>query len=67
VRLAGDETGNVDGGKYDGDFAIWSKMVRLDPTVMVSTEPKRRPTSMRVSRGGSGFGLSRDQIFNKLR
>jgi len=31
-------------------FAIWSKMVRLDPTMMVSTEPKRRPTSMRVSR-----------------
>ena len=43
--------------QYDGAsdsnkkfFAIWSKMVRLNPTMMVSTEPKRRPTSMRVSR-----------------
>jgi hypothetical protein len=38
--LAGNETGNGDGGKSNGDFAIWSKMVRLDPTMMVSTAPK---------------------------
>jgi hypothetical protein len=39
--------------QYDGasdsnkkNFAIWSKMVRLDPTMMVSTEPKwHRPRS----------------------
>ena len=37
---------NGDGGKSDGDFAIWSKMVRLDPTMMVSTAPKwHRPRS----------------------
>ena len=43
--------------QYDGAsdsnkkiFAIWSKIVRLDPTMMVSTEPKMRLTSMRVSR-----------------
>ncbi len=35
--------------QYDGasdsnnkKIAIWSKMVRLDPTMMVSTEPKRQ-------------------------
>ena len=37
-------------GSNKKNFAIWSKMVRLDSTMMVSTEPKRRPTSMRVSR-----------------
>ncbi len=46
MRLAGDETSKGDGGKSNCDFAIWSKMVRLDPTMMVSTAPKwHRPKS----------------------
>jgi hypothetical protein len=43
--------------QYDGasdskmkNLAMWSKMVRLDPTIMVSTAPKWCPTSMTVLR-----------------
>ncbi len=43
--------------QYDGasdskmkNLAMWSKMVRLDPTMMVSTEPKWRAPSIRASR-----------------
>ena len=60
--------------QYDGasdsskkNFAIWSKIVRLDPTMMVSTEPNCAQPQWGCQEGESGFGLSRDQLFNKLR
>ena len=40
-----------------GHLAIWSKMVRLGPTLMVSTEPKWSRLRSGCQEGASGFGL----------
>jgi hypothetical protein len=57
--------------QYDGasdskmkNLAMWSKMVRLDPTMMFSTAPKWCTPSIRVSRRQLPLWRSRDQLFN---
>ncbi len=60
--------------QYDGasdsrmkNLVMWSKMVRLDPTMMFSTVPKWCTPSIRVSRRRLPLRRSRDQLFNKRR